>query len=231
MFSTHSWRGLPLAIGKQTDVLLQLEDYLEQDAMVFVRILDAIGLQNRLVNGSNTQYEDAVLLTCPFAALLATRATQRLHKAIDRDLLLSVLLNVSEDHAANIMIVGKLGDSNLEGKIKHHHQGHRSVQLPTTDSREQKANKLVDAMKRLPARIVLSTLNDDEAFNVFWLTHLGHGKPIIWIQCQPFESFNDDQSRQRSLLNLLNRGLNYARAQCALLLSQMNHEWFPQLKK
>lgn len=180
MLKTIEWSGIPVITGSLTDFLLCIEDYLDDNAPLFVRLGGMWDLLPRLTATIQKKEEDGLVLSDGLTAGCLSLKTHKHVFSARPELIVDVILNLASDTNKHVLLI-----SDDPTKYKCNAQlvdYQRGGRLNVISSRGMDESELMHWIVNRGTAFFICDSPDTGSYPLFESVVTASSKAIIWIQ-------------------------------------------------
>ena len=169
---TVAWRNRSLVLGSNTDVLLELEDFMESRTPRFLDVIGLAEIKSSFSTSSQPSNEKISILEDSAVGRLLRLTRAENVALVNVDSLIDSLQTISEENGRSMLFILDDQDS-----LKHHSKGR------TTSAKSSSREFLLEEqIITQGVDLVMSTTNLSKASSVFKRCTENYHKPLVWIQ-------------------------------------------------
>lgn len=223
MLKTIEWSGIPVITGSLTDFLLCIEDYLDDNAPLFVRLGGMWDLLPRLTATIQKKEEDGLVLSDGLTAGCLSLKTHKHVFSARPELIVEVILNLASDTNKHVLLISD--DPTKYKCIAQLVDYQRGGRLTVISNRGMGERELMHWIVKRGTAFFISDSPDAGSYPLFEAVVTASSKAIIWIQMPATHNTSYHPAiRPKENKRTRSRTLSYVKAKVQIFLCVLRTE-------
>jgi hypothetical protein len=180
MLKTIEWSGIPVITGSLTDFLLCIEDYLDDNAPLFIRLGGVWDLLPRLTATTQKKEEDGLVLSDGLTAGCLSLKTHTQVFSASPESIIDVILNLASDTNKHVLLITDHETKYTSDTRLTAYQ--RNGRLTVVSDRGVGECELLHWIVKRGTAFFICDSPDTRSYPLFESVVAASSKAIIWIQ-------------------------------------------------